>query len=51
MAGSVGATVAGPAMGYALGNFGWTGLFLFVGAMYVLTALLWCFVNCTRRMV
>ena len=29
----------------------WTALFLFVGAMYLLTALFWGFVNCTRSMV
>ena len=48
---SFGATVAGSAMGYVLGGYGWTALFLFVGAMYVLTAVFWGFVNCTRRLV
>jgi len=51
MVGSLGATTAGPAMGYVLGSYDWTGLFLFVGGMYLLTALFWTFVNCTRRMV
>ena len=50
-AGSIGATVAGPAMGYVLNDHGWTMLFLFVGVMYVLTAVFWSFVNCTRRLV
>ena len=51
MVGSLGATTAGPVMGYVLGSYDWTGLFLFVGGMYLLTALFWTFVNCTRRLV
>ena len=47
---SLGGTVAGPAMGYVLGNFGWNSLFFFVAVMYVLTAVFWGFVNCTRRL-
>jgi sugar phosphate permease len=49
--GSIGATVAGPVMGYVLFGFDWDGLFLFVGGVYLLTALFWAFVNCTRRLV
>ena len=51
MVGSFGATTAGLVMGYVLGDHGWTALFLFVGTMYVLTAIFWGFVNCTRRLV
>ena len=51
MVGSIGATVAGPVMGYVLGEDRWAVLFLFVGAVYLLTALFWAFVNCTRRLV
>ena len=47
---SFGGTAAGPAMGYVLGNFGWNSLFFFVAVMYVLTAVFWGFVNCTRRL-
>ncbi len=50
MVGSIGATIAGPVMGYVLGNFGWAALFLFVGSVYLLTAFFWSFVNCTRRL-
>lgn len=49
--GSIGATAAGPVMGYVLGDYGWTALFLFVGTVYVLTAVCWGFVNCTRSLV
>jgi MFS transporter, ACS family, glucarate transporter len=49
--GSIGATAAGPVMGYVLGGHGWTALFLFVGGVYVLTAICWVCVNCTRRVV
>jgi len=49
--GSIGATVAGPVMGYVLLRSGWPSLFLFVGGVYILTAIFWCFVNCTRRLV
>ncbi len=51
MVGSFGGTAAGPAMGYVLGDYGWNALFLFVAAMYVLTAVFWGFVDCTRRLV
>ena len=51
MVGSIGAFAAGPAMGAVLGDHGWTALFLFVGAVYILTALFWVCVNCTRRLV
>lgn len=51
MIGSIGGFIAGPAMGYVLGRYGWTALFTFVGAMYVLTALFWCLVNCEKRLV
>ena len=50
MVGSLGATTAGPVMGMVLGKFGWTSLFMFVGGMYVLTAVCWSFVNCTKRL-
>ena len=49
--GDWGAIVAGPAMDYVLGDFGRTVLFLFVGGIYLVTAIFWCFVNCTRKVV
>lgn len=51
MVASIGATVAGPTMGFVLGQYGWAVLFLFVGAVYLLCAGFWCFVNCTRKLV
>jgi len=38
-------------MGSVLEKQGWTSLFLFVGGIYVVTALFWMCVNCTRRLV
>jgi sugar phosphate permease len=51
MFGSAGAFVAGPAMGYVKHYFGWDALFYFVAGMYVLTALWWSRVDCTRKLV
>lgn len=51
MLGSAGATVAGPIMGYVKQDFGWSALFLFTGAMYVVTAIFWSRVDCTQRLV
>ena len=48
--GSIGAFLAGPIMGYGAG-YGWGTLFYFVGAIYILTALFWSRVDCTRRLV
>ena len=49
--GSTGAFIAGPCMGYVLQYYDWSGLFGFVGGIYVLTAFWWALVNCTRRLV
>lgn len=51
MVSSLGATLAGPLMGIVLFRYGWSPLFLFVGGVYLLTALFWGFVNCTRKLV
>ena len=51
MVGSIGGFTAGPVMGYVLGDQRWTALFLFVGGVYVVTAIFWIFVNCTRQLV
>jgi sugar phosphate permease len=51
MLGSAGATVAGPVMGYVKQDFGWSALFLFTGGMYLVTALFWSRVDCTKRLV
>ena len=48
--GAVGAAVAGPIMGYVL-LAGWDVLFYFVAAIYVITAVFWSKVDCTRRLV
>ncbi len=49
--GSCGAFAAGPAMGYVKEYFGWTALFLFVACVYILTAIFWSRVDCTRKLV
>jgi len=49
--GSMGAFAAGPAMGYVKQYFGWSALFTFVGAVYILTAIFWGCVNCTQKLV
>ncbi len=51
MVGSIGGTAAGPAMGYVKEYLGWGALFLFVGCVYLLTALSWAFVDCTRSLI
>ncbi len=49
--GSLGATLAGPVMGYVKQEFKFRGLFLFVASMYLATALCWALVDCTRKLV
>ncbi len=49
--GSIGAFVAGPAMGYVKQAYGWAPLFYFVGLTYILTAIWWAQVNCTKKLV
>jgi sugar phosphate permease len=49
--GSIGGFVAGPVLGYLKQNHGWDGLFLGVGVAYLLAALCWLFIDCTRRIV
>ena len=46
-----GVFILGIVMGYVLGGYGWASLFLFVGGVYVLTAVFWACVNCTRRLL
>jgi ACS family glucarate transporter-like MFS transporter len=51
MFGSIGAFIAGPTMGYVKQYLGFEALFCFVGGVYVLTAIWWVFVDCTRKLV
>jgi sugar phosphate permease len=51
MFGSIGGFIAGPTMGYVLQWYGWGSLFCFVGGVYVLTAIAWAGVDCTRKLV
>ena len=51
MAGSVGAFLAGPAIGYLKQRFGWEGLFLTLGGVYLVAALCWLGIDCTRPIV
>jgi ACS family glucarate transporter-like MFS transporter len=48
--GSIGGFVAGPVLGYLKQVYGWEGLFLGVGAAYLISALAWLFIDCTRRL-
>jgi hypothetical protein len=50
-AGTVGAASAALAMGYTKEHAGWEGLFALVAGVYVVTALCWAFIDCTRRLV
>ena len=56
-AGSLAGFVAGPAMGKTIDFFGsgdpndpagWTALFIGIGVVYVLSAISWLFIDCTR---
>jgi len=49
--GTIGGFAAGPIMGLVKAEYGWNVLFSFVGFVYVLTALCWAFVNCTKKLV
>lgn len=49
--GNIGAVVAGPVMGYWKQQYGWEGLFLSVAVIYVVAALAWLFIDCTRKLV
>jgi sugar phosphate permease len=49
--GSLGGFVAGPVLGYLKQRHGWEGLFLGVGVAYLLAALAWLFIDCTRRVM
>lgn len=50
-AGTVGAGIASVAMGYTKQFGGWDGLFALVAGVYLLTAICWAFIDCTRRLV
>ena len=49
--GSVGGTVAGPALGYLKAYAGYSGLFLGVITLYLFAACAWLWIDCTRRVV
>ena len=44
-------TAIGPVMGYIKQYHGWNTLFYFVAIIYVLTAVFWALVNCTKKLV
>jgi sugar phosphate permease len=48
--GSIGGFAAGPFLGYLKQVYGWEGLFLAVGVAYLIAALGWLFIDCTRRL-
>lgn len=50
-AGTVGAALASLAMGYTMAYSGWKGLFGLLAAVYLLTAIVWAFIDCSRRLV
>jgi ACS family glucarate transporter-like MFS transporter len=49
--GSLGGFAAGPLLGQLKQHHGWEGLFLGVAAAYLVAALAWLFIDCTRRLV
>jgi ACS family glucarate transporter-like MFS transporter len=51
MVGAVAAVAAGPVLGYLKRAHGWDALFGAVCAAYVLAAVCWLFIDCTRRLV
>ncbi len=51
MAGSLGAFVAGPTMGYVKQEYGWETLFLAISGVYLVASLLWLLIDCTRQLV
>jgi sugar phosphate permease len=49
--GAIAGFAAGPIMSYIKADFGFDVLFYFVGVVYILTAICWGFVDCTKRLV
>jgi sugar phosphate permease len=49
--GAVGGFLAGPVMGSLKKHYGWEGLFYGVAATFLVAALTWFFIDCTRRLV
>ena len=49
--GAVGLFAAGPIMAHVKTEYDFSGLFLFVAAVYLVTATCWGMVDCTRRLV
>ena len=49
--GAAGLFAAGPIMMWVKSEYGFDGLFYFVGGVYLLTTLFWSQVDCTRRLV
>jgi dipeptide/tripeptide permease len=50
-AGNIGAFAAGPIMGYLREVYGWDALFFAVAGVYVVAALCWLVIDCTRSLV
>ena len=50
LCGSLGAFIAGPIMGAVKQHMGWNALFMFVGILYVVAAIVWSRVDCEKRM-
>lgn len=51
MVGNFGAILAGLAMGHIIQEHGWDTLFFTVAVLYLVCAVLWLFIDCTRRLV
>jgi sugar phosphate permease len=49
--GIAGGFVAGPAFGYIKQHHGWDGVFFTVAGMCALAAVVWFFIDCTKRLV
>ena len=51
LVGGAGAFAAGPIMGYVKKTYGWEELFVGVGCVYILTAIFWANIDCTKKLV
>ena len=46
--GALGGFIAGPITGYVLGQFGWNAVFILTACEYVVAALAWMLIDCTK---
>jgi hypothetical protein len=51
MVGSIAAVVASPVMAFVKDAYGWEALFALVAGLFLVAALYWLVIDCTRRVV